>query len=116
MSASPLKGIRIIAVEHFVAGPYGSMLLADWGAEVIRIERTYRFLKSECVSSEDIEEILVYSNDYYSDRSIDKWVWNDEPVKEFATKYPIKATGVRGGKRCRAREDPWAEMSFYILV
>jgi len=39
MSASPLKGIRIIAVEHFVAGPYGSMLLADWGAEVIRIER-----------------------------------------------------------------------------
>jgi len=84
--------------------------------EVIRIERTYRFLKSECVSSEDMEEILVYSNDYYSDRSIDKWVWNDEPVKEFATKYPVKAVGTRGGKRCRAREDPWAEMSFYILV
>lgn len=36
---SPLKGVRIIALEHFVAGPYGSMLLADWGAEVIRIER-----------------------------------------------------------------------------
>lgn len=35
----PLEGIRVIAIEHFVAGPIGSMLLADWGAEVIRIER-----------------------------------------------------------------------------
>lgn len=36
---APLKGVRIIALEHFVAGPIGSMMLADWGAEVIRIER-----------------------------------------------------------------------------
>lgn len=34
----PLAGIRIIAVESFGAGPYGSMFLADLGAEVIKLE------------------------------------------------------------------------------
>ncbi|OFA29886.1 CoA-transferase [Glaciecola punicea] len=38
MSNLPLKGIRIIAVEQYGAGPYGSMYLADMGAEVIKIE------------------------------------------------------------------------------
>lgn len=38
MSQLPLKGIRIIAVEQYGAGPYGSMYLADMGAEVIKIE------------------------------------------------------------------------------
>ena len=31
----PLSGLRIIAVEQYGAGPFGSMLLADLGAEVI---------------------------------------------------------------------------------
>lgn len=34
----PLEGVKIIAVEHYGAGPFGSMLLADLGAEVIKIE------------------------------------------------------------------------------
>ena len=34
----PLSDIRIIAVEQYGAGPFGSMHLADLGAEVIKIE------------------------------------------------------------------------------
>jgi crotonobetainyl-CoA:carnitine CoA-transferase CaiB-like acyl-CoA transferase len=34
----PLEGTRILAVEQFGAGPYGSMFLADLGAEVVKIE------------------------------------------------------------------------------
>lgn len=33
-----LSGVRILAVEQYGAGPYGSMLLAELGAEVIKIE------------------------------------------------------------------------------
>jgi crotonobetainyl-CoA:carnitine CoA-transferase CaiB-like acyl-CoA transferase len=35
---APLAGLRIIAVEQFGAGPFGTMLLADLGAEVIKVE------------------------------------------------------------------------------
>src|SRR5512136_1185149 len=34
----PLKGFRVIALSQYIAGPYGSMLLGDMGAEVIKIE------------------------------------------------------------------------------
>jgi crotonobetainyl-CoA:carnitine CoA-transferase CaiB-like acyl-CoA transferase len=38
MTARPLEGVRIIALEQYGAGPYGSVHLADLGAEVIKLE------------------------------------------------------------------------------
>ncbi len=34
----PLSGIRVLALSQYIAGPFGSMLLGDMGAEVIKIE------------------------------------------------------------------------------
>jgi crotonobetainyl-CoA:carnitine CoA-transferase CaiB-like acyl-CoA transferase len=34
----PLAGLRVLAVEQYGAGPFGSLYLADLGAEVVKIE------------------------------------------------------------------------------
>jgi formyl-CoA transferase len=37
--ANPLQGIRVIECGQFIAGPFAGMLLADLGAEVVKVER-----------------------------------------------------------------------------
>jgi crotonobetainyl-CoA:carnitine CoA-transferase CaiB-like acyl-CoA transferase len=38
VSAAPLADVRVVAVEQYGAGPWGTMQLADLGAEVVKVE------------------------------------------------------------------------------
>ena len=38
-AAGPLAGVRVIEVAGLGAGPYTAMMLADFGADVIRVDR-----------------------------------------------------------------------------
>ncbi len=43
MAKLPLAGIRVVDITVIWAGPYATMFLGDWGAEVIRVESCQHF-------------------------------------------------------------------------
>ena len=91
-------------------------IMRDVIDDFLDIEKTYRFLKSEGISSEDLDEVFYYG-DYYSDRHMNKYWYMDEPTKKFETRYPHIGKGRVGAqKRVRANQDTWFTVSFYIEI
>jgi len=72
MSAGPLAGVRVLELAGIGPGPYAAMLLADLGAEVVRIDRPgqgpdaghpvtmrgRRMITLDLKSADDIERLL----------------------------------------------------------
>jgi len=79
------------------------------------LEKTYRFLKWHEVHPDEMAEVF-YHGDYYSDRKVGKHVWDDEPPKEWMTRYPAAAKSERSGSRRRAAQDEWFEMTVYLQL
>ncbi len=85
MATLPLEGIRVADITVIYAGPSATMHLADWGAEVIRVEST---IKGETTFTMEgaarIQyEYAVNGNTYENDR-----IWyairtNTRPIKQL---------------------------------
>ena len=87
--AGPLKGIKVIDMSRYIAGPQCCMLLADMGADVIKVERRGR--------GEDSRELIPFKENgdsrvslYYTQynknkKSLALDLYSDE-AKEIITK------------------------------
>jgi hypothetical protein len=91
-------------------------IMRDLLEDIVHLEKTYRFLRSENLDPEVMDEVF-YWGDYYSDRHMNKYWYQDDPPKEFASRYPLLQKGRSGSlKRVRAREDPWVTVTLVYLI
>ena len=84
--------------------------------DVIEVEKTFRFLKAEGITADDIAYVIMDTADYYSDRHLDRVRWFDEPPKEWVSRYTRPNGSARSAKRARAPMDEWVTLSFYVEV
>lgn len=101
----PLAGIRVLAVENYLAGPFASMWLADAGAEVVKVEHRVHGDLSRVASPIRNDENgapqgLSFLRANRNKRSITldlKHVEGKRVFRELATKADIVLENLRAG-------------------
>lgn len=81
-SNKPLKGIRVLDFTHVISGPFSTMLLADFGAEVIKIEKPDEgeFYRAEGTKN-DAGVSIVYPNYNRNKKGITLNIKSPEAIK-----------------------------------
>ena len=71
--AGPLDGIRVIDFTNVVAGPYAAMILADQGADVIKIEGPRRrdFARGAGEGASQLNSVFLNNNRNKRSLSVD---------------------------------------------
>lgn len=64
--AGPLADVRVIDLTHALAGPYGTMLLADMGADVVKVESGSGDLARGLGPFHDDDELRAYGGYFQS--------------------------------------------------
>lgn len=79
MDGLPLEGIRVVTLTVVWAGPFAEMLLADWGAEVIRVESTQQLLsvsRGALARPPHVAVVNASPQASYKDNEAGKRPWN----------------------------------------
>jgi alpha-methylacyl-CoA racemase len=67
----PLSGIRVIELAGMGPGPHAAMLLADLGADVVRIQRFGQFATADSIASQQLRGRTIVEADLKSKEGID---------------------------------------------
>jgi alpha-methylacyl-CoA racemase len=51
-TGGPLTGLRIVEIAGLGAGPFCAMMLADMGADVVRVDRPARTVRGSSVATD----------------------------------------------------------------
>ncbi|MFP6656474.1 MAG: CoA transferase [Myxococcota bacterium] len=110
--AGPLEGIKVVEIGVWVAGPAAAGILADWGAEVIKIEPPG--IGDPCrlfqrMLGGDLPFNPVFENDNRSKRSIVLDLRTEEGLEvafELLESADIFVSNVRAGALSRLGLDP----------
>lgn len=123
MNGLPLAGIRVVDVTVVWAGPHCTQLLAEWGAEVIRVEPLQHIQPSTRGAEVNVTQAMVDANPNqtiplyaYPNRQVMPRPWNRSPSfnsharnKRSMTLDVTTAEGLATFKRLIAVSDVFVE-------